>query len=98
MHALSRIHKCLKPDGVLLDVHPQPLNSQIEIWQDGRIHHLGEVDQHEDHLEIEAARAHLWSFEQGGLFVTEQQGILSCSNITRRSRAGRTAGQKTVTD
>jgi hypothetical protein len=75
VHALNRIHECLKPDGVLLDVHPQPLNSQIEIWQDGRIHHLGEVDQHEDHLEIEAARAYLRSFEQGGLFVTEQQGF-----------------------
>lgn len=75
MDALRRIHKCLKPDGVLLDVHPQPQNSQIEIWQDGLTHHLGEIDQREDHVEIEAARAHLWSFEQGGLFATEKQGF-----------------------
>ena len=75
MDALSRIHKCLEPGGVLLDVHPQPQNSLIEIWQDGLTHHLGDVDQREDHLEIEAARAHLSSFEQSGLFATEKQGF-----------------------
>lgn len=71
MHALSRIHRCLEAGGILLDVHPQPENSQIEIWQDGEIHRLGEVDQSEDHREIEESRAHLRDFEERGLFATE---------------------------
>lgn len=75
MNALSRIHKYLRPDGVLLDVHPQPQNSQIEIWKDGRIHHLGEVDQRRDHMEIETARSHLRSFQRSGLFTKEKRGI-----------------------
>lgn len=75
MHALSRIHKCLKADGILLDVHPQPQNSQIEIWQDGLIRHLGEIDQHEDHVEIDAARKQLKSFQRDGLFTVEERGF-----------------------
>jgi len=73
--ALSRIHQCLRADGVLLDVHPQPEDSQIEIWQDGLVHHLGEIDQREDHEEIEAAREHLRSFLRRGLFVEENRGF-----------------------
>lgn len=75
MDALSRIHKCLKGDGVLLDIHPQPQNSQVEVWQDGLIRHLGEVDQHEDHVEIDAAREHLRSFQRDGLFAVEKRGL-----------------------
>lgn len=75
MDALSRIHKCLKADGVLLDVHPQPENSQIEVWGDGLVHRLGEIDQREDNEEIEAAREHLRSVRREGLFVTEERGF-----------------------
>jgi len=75
VHALNRIHKSLKPDGLLLDLQPQPKNSRVEIWQDGRIHRLGEIDQREDHLEIEAAMEHLLSFEQVGLFAAERQAF-----------------------
>ncbi len=73
MNALRRIHECLRADGTLLDVHPQPENSQIEIWQDGLIHSLGEIDQKEDHEEIESARVHLRSFEQRGLFAKDRR-------------------------
>ncbi|MGB7860894.1 MAG: hypothetical protein WBM90_10395 [Acidimicrobiia bacterium] len=73
MDALSRIYDCLRADGMLLDIHPQPENSQIEIWQDGLIHRLGEIDQGEDHKEIEAAREYLRSFQRRGLFSTEQR-------------------------
>jgi hypothetical protein len=75
VNALSRIHECLRPDGVLLDVHPQPENSQIEIWQGDRIHRLGEVDQREDHVEIEASRLHLKSFQRRGLFAKKRRGF-----------------------
>ena len=72
MNALSRIHESLREGGVLLDVHPEPENSRIEVWEDGQIHRLGEIDQHEDHEEIVAARSDLESFERDGLFRTEQ--------------------------
>jgi hypothetical protein len=75
VNALSRIHEYLRPDGVLLDIHPEPENSQIEIWQDGRIHRLGEVDQRDDHVEIEASRLHLRSFQRRGLFAKEARGV-----------------------
>ena len=75
MNALSRIHESLREDGVLLDVHPQPENSRIEVWQDGQIHRLGEIDQHEDHEEIVAARSHLRSFERVGLFRAERSAV-----------------------
>ncbi len=75
MHALSRIHSCLRTDGVLIDIHPQPENSEIEIWQEGRIHRLGQIDQSEDNEEIEAARSYLRSFEERGLFATEKRAV-----------------------
>lgn len=75
VHALSRIHSYLRTDGVLLDIHPQPENSQIEIWQKDGIHRLGEIDQQEDHEEIEAGRSDLRSFEERGLFATEERAV-----------------------
>lgn len=75
MHALKRIHRYLRAGGVLLDVHPQPTNSQIEVWQEDAIHHLGQIDQREDHQEIEEARLRLESLEERGLFVTERRGF-----------------------
>jgi len=75
VHALRRIHECLATDGTLLDVHPQPENSQIEVWQNGEIHRLGVIDQTEDHEEIEAARAHLRSVERDGLFARDHRAF-----------------------
>lgn len=69
--ALRHTHQSLTPDGVLLDVHPQPVNSRIEFWQGGRIHDLGEVDQQEDNREIEDARSQLELLVKGGLFAPE---------------------------
>lgn len=70
--ALRSIQRSLIPDGVLLDIHPEPLNSQIEVWQQNTIHRLGEIDQSEDHLEIENARNRLQALEREGLFVSDQ--------------------------
>lgn len=73
MNALSRIHLSLRDDGVLLDLHPQPENSRLEIWQDGRISPLGEIGQHQENQEIEQAEACLATFEHRGLFHTEDR-------------------------
>ena len=71
VHALRQIHRSLTPDGVLLDVHPQPTNSRIEVWQDRRVHDLGEVDQEEENREIEDARGRLELVVKEGLFTPE---------------------------
>lgn len=71
VHALRHIHQSLTSDGVLLDVHPQPVNSRIEVWQDGRVHDLGEVDQREDTRDIEDARSQLELLVNEGLFTPE---------------------------
>ncbi|MGH8946166.1 MAG: hypothetical protein ACRDVL_08455 [Acidimicrobiia bacterium] len=72
VHALRHTHQTLAPNGILLDLHPEPVNSRIEVWQGDRIHELGEVDQHEDHREIEAARSRLDSLVDEGLFSPEE--------------------------
>lgn len=71
VHALRHIHQSLTPDGILLDVHPQPVNSRIEVWQEGRVHELGEVDQQQDNREIEDARSQLELLVKDGLFAPE---------------------------
>ena len=71
VHALRQIHQSLTPGGVLLDVHPEPVNSRIEVWQGDRVHELGEIDQCEDHEEIEDARSRLDLLVDQGLFGPE---------------------------
>jgi hypothetical protein len=58
---------------VLLDVHPEPENASVEVWQEGRIIPLGRLDEEQDSREIRQARASLEETERRGWFVTERQ-------------------------
>jgi hypothetical protein len=73
VHALRRIHRSLRPEGVLLDLHPQPERAGVEVWQRGRVDRLGHLDQEEDIREILEARARLDSVEGDGWYVTERR-------------------------
>lgn len=73
MHALKQIHQSLRPDGVLLDLHPQPDQPSIEIWQNGFIEHLGHIEYDEDIADILNARACLHQVEKDGWYVTERR-------------------------
>ncbi len=73
MDALSRIHSSLRASGVLLDLHPQPENSRLEIWQGNRISPLGEIDQQQEIQEIEYAESRLAELEERGLYATDSQ-------------------------
>lgn len=73
MDALSRIHLSLRAGAVLLDLHPQPENPQVEVWQQGRVEPLGQIDQEEDIREILEARTRLDLIEGRGWFVTERR-------------------------
>ncbi len=70
MHALRRIHRSLRDNGVLLDVHPQPVNSRLEVWQENRVHSLGEIEQEQDIREIVESRACLTKLENESVFET----------------------------
>ena len=73
MHALRRIHRSLRPEGVLLDLHPQPEHAGVEVWQGGRIERLGNVGQEEDIRDILEARDRLDLVEEEGWYVTERR-------------------------
>ena len=73
MHALKRIHRSLRPEGVLLDLHPQPEHAGVEVWQEGRVERLGHVGQEEDIRDILEARDRLDRVEQEGWYVTERR-------------------------
>ena len=73
MHALRRIHRSLRPEGVLLDLHPQPQQAEAEVWQGGRVERLGHVGEEEDIRDILEARARLDVVEGDGWYVTERQ-------------------------
>jgi hypothetical protein len=70
VHALRRIHRSLRPEGVLLDLHPQPQHAEVEVWQGGRVESLGQVGQDEDIRDILEARDRLDLVERGGWYVT----------------------------
>ncbi|MFN2487228.1 MAG: hypothetical protein ABR609_11595 [Acidimicrobiia bacterium] len=73
MHALRRIHRSLRPEGVLLDLHPQPEHAGVEVWQGGRVERLGHVGQEEDIRDIVEARARLDLVEGDHWYVTERR-------------------------
>jgi hypothetical protein len=73
VHALRRIHRSLRPEGVLLDIHPQPEHAGLEVWQGGRVERLGHVDQEEDIEDILEARARLDLVEGEGWYATERR-------------------------
>lgn len=73
MHALRRIHGSLRPEGVLLDLHPQPEHAGVEVWQGGRVKRLGQVGQEEDIRDILEARDRLDLVEGEGWYITERR-------------------------
>ncbi len=73
MHALRRIYRSLRPEGVLLDLHPQPEHAGVEVWLGGRVERLGHVEQEEDIRDILEARARLDLVEGDGWYLTERR-------------------------
>ena len=76
VHALEEIHRLLKPAGRLIDIHPAPESSPIEIHQGERIDLAGDLSvpqwctdyQHADIALAETARRGLFAVERESLF------------------------------
>ena len=55
----------------MLDLHPQPEQVWVEVWQGGRIERLGHLNQEEDIVDILEARDRLDRVERDDWYVTE---------------------------
>ncbi|HWL50111.1 MAG TPA: hypothetical protein VNT92_09560 [Acidimicrobiia bacterium] len=73
VHALRRIHRSLRSEGVLLDLHPQPEPAVVEVWQGSRVDRIGHLDQEEDIRDILEARARLDQVEVEGWYSNERR-------------------------
>lgn len=71
VHVLRQLHKALKPDGKLLDVHPLPQHNRVEVARDDARIVLGHLDSSGDFAKIRAARRRLNAVERDGLFRRE---------------------------
>lgn len=71
MHVLKQIHRALRPDGVLLDLHPQPKEVQVEVVTLNRTITIGTLDGSEDHRSIRNARKRLLAVQREGHFRLE---------------------------
>jgi len=70
VHALQQIHRLLRPNGILIDIHPIPEPLTLEVHKDGRLL-FAEPDPDytgEDYRHAESALAQAI---QHGLFVTQ---------------------------
>ena len=68
MHALKKLHTALRPQGVLLDVHPLPQDSWFEVRRAGQNFAVGQVDQAQDIADITSAEVPIRR-ECGGICV-----------------------------
>ena len=73
MYALRQLHAALRPLGALLDVHPEPQHSVIEIRTGEQAIVVGQVDQTQDIDEITGAQGALRQVLAEGLFVLERE-------------------------
>jgi hypothetical protein len=83
VHALEMIHALLRPDGHLIDIHPNSQPPPIEAGIADQLHHLGYLQETDDFIEYGQASAALAEVTRRGLFALEQQGTFIF--ITRAS-------------
>lgn len=68
VHVLQEVHRSLRADGVVLDVHPLPRASTVEAWRDRERVVLGSPDDRTSIAAIRAAERHLGRVIRDGLF------------------------------
>jgi hypothetical protein len=75
VHALEEIHRLLKPDGRLIDIHPDIAAQQIEIYQGRRLLFVESIQWAADDREvIRLADEALVQIVRRGLFDLERSG------------------------
>lgn len=74
VHALEEIHRLLKPDGKLIDIHPVAEHSSIEIHRNGKIDPAGQLEVSQWCVDFAEADKALDEIIQRGVFRVEQKG------------------------
>ena len=77
VHALEEIHSLLKPDGVLIDIHPTGEPASIEIRIRDRFMPAGWLQETDDYVEYEWANEALNQIVHSGLFAVERQSVFT---------------------
>jgi hypothetical protein len=75
VHALEEIHRLLKPDGFLIDIHPVAEHSSIEIHRNGKTDLVGHLKVHQWCVDFEEADKALAESIRRGVFAVEQKGM-----------------------
>ena len=75
VHALEEIHRLLKPDGALIDIHPVSEPSLIEIHQAGKVDRVGLLSVRQWCFEFEQADIALAEIIQRGMFTVERNAL-----------------------
>jgi hypothetical protein len=75
VHALEEIHRLLKPNGALVDIHPVSEPSSIEVHQAGKVVLVGRLSVRQWCFEFEQADIALAEVLERGLFIEERQAL-----------------------
>jgi hypothetical protein len=75
VHALEEVHRLLKPNGALVDIHPVSEPSAIEIHRAGKVDLVGHLSVREWCLDFEQADVALAEVLQRGLLIQERKTV-----------------------
>jgi hypothetical protein len=75
VHALEEIHRLLKPNGALIDIHPVSEPASIEVHQAGKIDLVGLLSVRQWCFEFEQADIALAEIIQRGKFTLERHAL-----------------------
>lgn len=75
VYALEQIHRLLKPNGFLIDIHPVAEHSSIEIHRNGKLDLVGYLEVRQWCIDFQLADNALTEIVQRGIFTVEQKGI-----------------------
>jgi hypothetical protein len=75
VHALEEIHRLLKLNGALIDIHPVSEPSSIEIHQAGKVDLVGQLTVRQWCFEFEQADIALATITQRGMFIMERNAL-----------------------
>jgi hypothetical protein len=75
VHALEEIHRLLKPNGALIDIHPVSEPSPIEIYQAGKVDLVGQLSVRQWCFEFAQADIALAEIIQRGMFTLERKAV-----------------------
>ena len=75
VHALEEIHRLLKPDGTLIDIHPVSEPSSIEMHQAGKVDLVGRLSVRQWCFEFEQADIALAEIVKRGMFSVERHAL-----------------------